>query len=224
MPYKSKRQNQLQQNAKRARLPAALDAEAPELDEFSDSGDDGGDSSDDENFVATTETFVRQQTITSFFEKYSSKLQKQIICNLDQKRTRLIRQRADDDDDSPSLQKFSESDDGLVAKKTVRKLSKLLKEVQHLHLPFPTEVDRDNDKFESEKVVGNGADKQVTESTTVSVSIACFPTTKALTKYFTSHENFSIQAPTANTTTTTIDERSDRRHYWHCKTQIKIVW
>ena len=103
----------------------------------------------------------------------TNKLKK--VINKSSKRTRLSRQRADDDDDSPSLQKLSESDDDLVAKKTVRNLSKLLKESQHLHLPFPTEVDRDNDKFESEKVVGNDADKQVTESTTVSVSLACFP-------------------------------------------------
>ena len=90
MPYKSKRQKQLHQNAKRTRLPAVLDAEVPELNELSDSSDDDGDSSYSSDDETTTETFVRQQTITSFFEKYSPKLQKQSIRNLDQQLQKCV--------------------------------------------------------------------------------------------------------------------------------------
>ena len=90
------------------------------------------------------------------------------VINKSSKRTRLSRRRPDDDDDCPSLQKFSKSDDDLVVKTNVRKLSKLLKEAQHLHLSFSTEVGSELDK---EVVVDdNGADKPVPESTTVSVS------------------------------------------------------
>ena len=81
MPHKNKRQKQLLHNATRARLRTPLDSEAPKLKEFSDSSDDEGDSSDDENFVPVTKKFGRQQTITSLFEKYSSKLAKQITRN-----------------------------------------------------------------------------------------------------------------------------------------------
>ena len=103
------------------------------------------------------------------------------VINESSKRTRLSRRRADDDDDSQVLQKFSESGDDLVVQTKVMALSKLLKEAimeQHLHLPFPTEVESE---FDRKVVDDNGADKQVSESTTVSV-----PSTKALTKDCTS--------------------------------------
>ena len=92
MPRRNKRKKQLIQSAKRARLSTPLDSEVPELDELSNSSsDDGGDSSDDENFVPVTEKTDRQQTITSFFEKYSSKLQKQSTCdNLVQQQQKCV--------------------------------------------------------------------------------------------------------------------------------------
>ena len=87
MSHKNKRQKQLLHNATRARVSTPLDSEVPELvsdtsdDEGDSSGDDEGDSSDDENFVPVTKKIGRQQTITSLFEKYSSKLAKQITRN-----------------------------------------------------------------------------------------------------------------------------------------------
>ena len=85
---KNKRQKQLQESAKRARLTSRSDDEVPALVEFSDSSD-YDDSSDDENFVVVAEKVLRQQTITSLFEKPSTNSFEQNLSKLQKKAQHL---------------------------------------------------------------------------------------------------------------------------------------